>query len=69
MKFAGTDKTIKVKRETGSNSESVSNETRVEIELIESDPTIQQEQAYRQFWKLFIERVITKWQSNKMQRT
>jgi hypothetical protein len=36
----------------------------VEIELTESEPTIQQQQAYQQFWKLFIERVMTKKQPN-----
>jgi hypothetical protein len=36
----------------------------VEIELAESEPTIQQQQAYEQFWKMFLERVVTKKQPN-----
>lgn len=37
----------------------ITQKTEVEIELTESEPTIQQQQAYERFWKLFIERTIT----------
>ena len=29
-----------------------------EIDLIEGEPTLQQQQAYELFWKLFIERML-----------
>lgn len=32
----------------------------IEIELTEIAPTIQQRQAYEQFWKLFLDRIVTK---------
>lgn len=37
----------------------------VEIELTESAPTIQQQQAYERFWKMFFERVVNKRQLDK----
>jgi hypothetical protein len=37
----------------------ITQQAEVEIELTESEPTIQQRQAYEQFWKLFIERIVT----------
>jgi hypothetical protein len=30
----------------------------VEIEMMESEPTIQQQQAYERFWNLFLERLL-----------
>lgn len=35
-------------------------EPKVEIELTASEPTAQQRQAYAQFWKLFLDRVVAK---------
>jgi len=36
----------------------VNQEPEVEIELTESEPTLQQQQAYERFWKLFMERLV-----------
>jgi hypothetical protein len=37
----------------------------VEIEFDESEPTIQQLQAYERFWKLLLERIVRKRQLDK----
>lgn len=39
-------------------------EPKVEIELTASEPTVQQRQAYAQFWKLFLDRVTAKGRAN-----
>jgi hypothetical protein len=40
-------------------------EAEVEIELSSTEPTLQQQQAYEQFWRLFLERVLTERQTNE----
>lgn len=40
-------------------------EPEIEIELTDSEPSIQQHQAYEQFWRLFLERVLTKRQQDE----
>lgn len=65
MEFAGNNKVVKVDEESASEDEIVSNRTQVEIEMTEDEPTFQQKQAYKQFWKLFIERIVTTQQLDK----
>lgn len=44
----------------------IPHEHEVEIELMEGEPTIQQRQAYEQFWKLFFERAIRERRPDKI---
>lgn len=63
VKLGGTD--IVARRDHGTQID-IPPKPEVEIELTESEPTIQQQLAYERFWKLFIERVITKRQLDKI---
>ena len=62
VRLGGTD--VCARRDHATRMD-ITQKPEIEIELTESAPTIQQQQAYERFWKMFFERVVTKRQLDK----